>query len=1101
MDKDPKNILGKIAHFFIERYRVVYLMIIAIALFGAYCYKSLPREEMPEVVMPMGMVSVSYTGAAPQEMESLVTDPIETKLKELDDVDSVSSTSGNGSTSIRVTFDTGVDIDEKISEMQDLVREVENELPDDASTPLVRGFESNDRPFIRLNISGDYDLADLKTIGENLQEEIESFSGVDEVTLAGGLDREIDVYIDPLKLITYNLSMNEIANVISNSNFNAPGGNVELDGLNVNVRTVGEFNSIEELENIIITKVNNTPLYLKDIASIHDTYASPSSYSRLYHSDVSVDKETTPTISLSVLKNSEGDVVSLSNTIKQFIKDEKGKLYPEDVFIAVTGDTAVEVNQKLKDVSANAISGLFIVIIVLFLIIGLRESFIVAFAIPLSLLSSFILMTYNDITLNSMSLVALILALGMLVDNAIVIMESIDQLRDDGLDVVTAAKKATNRVAPAVFAATLTTIAAFYPMALSGGMMGEFLKSIPMTVMFAIGSSFVISIIITPALCSRFLTKHKTKNKQHANVLSFIRKIISIVFVVILALFAFANDGHFGVLSWITAAIFGILMGFRVFTLDGQSLGEIHFIKKYIHILDGILKSRVKKMSLILISVVLFIGSIFTVTHGILKIELMPSSDSNSLSINIETPPGYLLEDTESIASKIEEVVLGYPEVQNISTRVGSGGSMRSSGGSNSASISIDLVDTAARERSSTQIIDSLRKDFRDIAGCKITIGQRTFGPSSGKPINVQISGQDSNNLEQVAQDVKDMLKELDGTADVSTSLEDGNPQVQIKVDREKASILGVSISTITSQIRNALQGVDASSIEENGEEIDIILRTNNDTINSVNDFDKIYFTSSTGEKVQFSRVAYLEETKGASGITHQDFNKIVSVESNVKTGVNSTELLRELQDKLKDYILPSDVSISFEGEMRYIRESFTNLFIAMMVAIFLVFVILSIQFNSLSQPFVILFSVPMAIIGAIGGLILTNNNFGVFAFMGIVSLVGIAVNDAIVLVDYINYLRKKRYTMIAAIKAGVKSRFLPVMATSITTIGGILPLALKDPDYAQMGFALIFGLIASTVLTLLIIPILYSIVEGLKIKIQKKIPIFVDNSFPSSQI
>jgi HAE1 family hydrophobic/amphiphilic exporter-1 len=714
----------------------------------------------------------------------------------------------------------------------------------------------------------------------------------------------------------------------------------------------------------------------------------------------------------------------------------------------------------------------------------------------MSLLSSFILMTYGGITLNSMSLVALILALGMLVDNAIVIMESIDRLRDEGVDVNTAAKNATNQVAPAVFSATLTTMAAFFPMAMIEGMMGQFLKSIPITIIFAIGSSFVISLSITPALCARFLSTHKVKSNHHGKLLTLIRKIISVAFVVTLSLLAFANNGKLELLSCIAAVIFGSLMALRAFILNGRSMGEIKFIKIYINILGGILRSIFKRLVLLIVAVSLFVGSVLAVTNGFLKIELMPSSDSTSLTIDIETPPGYLLEDTGTVVSKIEEIVLEYPEIKNVVSKVGSTGSMRSSGGSNTARVSIDLVPEEEREKSSTEMIDALRKNFDNIAGASITVEQQTMGPSSGKPINVRISGEDTATLGQVAHDVKSMLKGIDGTADVATSLEDGSPQLKILVDKERASALNVSISTITAGIRNALQGIEATTIKQNGEEIDIILHTNDNSINSVHDFENIYFTSNTGQKIQFSRVAYLEEAKGASAITHEDFKKVVSVESNVKDGINSTEVLKTLQEKLKDYALPEDTSISFEGEMRHIRQSFTGLLIAMLVAIFLVFLILSIQFNSLSQPLVILFSVPMAIIGAIGGLILTKNNFGVFGFMGIVSLVGIAVNDAIVLVDHINYLRKNGSPMIEAIKDGVRSRFLPVMATSITTIGGILPLALKNPDYAQMGFALIFGLIASTVLTLLFIPILYSIVEGLKIKIQRKIPIFIDRTY-----
>lgn len=1089
------NILGKISNFFIERYRVVYLIIAAIVLLGFQSYISLPREEMPEIVFPVGMVTTSYIGAAPEEIENLITDEIEAKLKELDDVESITSTSSNGISSVMVEFEVGTDIDEKIDEIRNSVSEIQNNLPEDSSSPIIRGFETSDKPIITLNISGDYDLIRLKNIAEDIQDEIEKLNGISEVTLVGGLDREINIYVDTAKLATYDLSIDNIKSAIQYSNINAPGGDIELDDMQFNVRTVAEFEEIEEMEEIVVTVKDGLPIYLKDIAYIEDTSSDATSYSQIYDTSLSNGKSATMTITLSVMKDTDADIVGLSNEIKELIETGKGSLYPEDVFVAITGDEAVEVNEKLNDVVNNAISGLLIVIVVLFLFIGFRESIIVAFVIPLSLLSSFILMEYSGITLNTMSLVALILALGMLVDNAIVIMENIDRIRDEGLDVTSASKVATNQVAPAVFAATLTTISAFLPMAITSGMLGEFLKTIPITVMFAIGASFLISLVITPALCSRYLSKYKAKAKNTNSKLVFLRKILSIIFVFVLSLFAFMQDGKFGVLSWIGAIAFSGGMAIKEFKLSNSNHGDLKIIKHYINIMDKVLKSKVRRITVVIVAMAIFFASLLTIPLGILKIELFPTSDSTSITIDVETPSGYLLDDTSSVVSEVEEILFAYPEIESFVSKIGNTGNAIQSGGDNpnTAKISIDLVEMEERERSSIEIVASLRKEVKNIAGADITVGQSSMGPGSDKPISIELKGENLDLLEEVANDFKDILAGIPGTAEVSTSIGDGSKEIQVDIDKTQASLLGLSPLSIGQEIRNAIQGVEVSQFKENQDEIDIIIRTSDEEITIIDDFNKIYFTSNTGEKIAFSRVASLVETKGYNSIEHDDLKRIVKIESEMDGSSNSNMILNQFRTKISSYNLPKDIEVSYGGDAKQINESFTDMFINMILAILLVYIILSIQFNSLSQPLVILFSLPLAIIGAILGLIITNNNFGLLSFMGIVSLVGIAVNDAIVLVDYTNYLRKKDYGLLEAIKEAGKTRFLPVLATSITTIGGILPLALEDPDYAQMGFALIFGLVASTVLTLLIIPIIYSLSEEFKIWFKKRVPLLKD--------
>ncbi len=1096
MNKEPKNILGKISAFFIDRYRGAYLIIAAIILLGAQAYYVLPREIRPEIVFPFGSVTVVNSGAAPQEMESLITDKIETKLKEIDDIKSITSSSSNGVSNVTIQFQLGCDIDEKVNEMRNKISEIQNELPDESNEPVIAGFETSDEAIITLNISGDYDPIALKNVSEDIQDEIEKIDGVSEVTMVGDIEREINIYVDSSKLASYNISMDQIKNAIASSNMNTPGGNIELDNMNFNVRTIGQFKEIKEIENTIVSVQDGMPIYLKNVARVEDTYKDETSYSQIYEKGVSKGKKVTPTITLSVTREASSDTIAISSEIKALLKKSEGKLYPKDVFIAITGDSGVTVKDAINDVVGNTISGLVIVIIVLFLFIGFRESIIVAFVIPLSLLSSFVLMKYNGMTFNALSLLGLILALGMLVDNAIVIMENIDGFREKGLDIISASRIGANQVASAVFASTLTTMAAFLPMSTASGIMGEFLKTIPITVMFAIGSSFLISLTITPALCSRFLSKHKEKTDKNKGKLEKIKKISSVALVFVLSLYAFMIDGTFGFLSWFCAVIFSGAMYIKQFKFhkSNASHSNLKIIGMYTNMMNKVLSSKIKRITIVSTAIVIFFITLLTIPLGILKIELIPTTDSTSLSINVQTPSGYLLEDTKNVVGEVEKILFHYPEIKDFVSKIGSTGAM-GSGGDNASKgkISIDLVDENKRNRSSMQIVDSLRKDVKKIAGAKITVEQSGNGPSSGKPISIQIKGEDLEGLSSIANDLQGILKGISGTAEVSTSIEDKPPELQIIIDKEKASLLGLDVRNISSEIRKSIQGIEISKFKQNQDEIDIIIRTKEEEIKSINDFEKIYFTASNGEKIKFSQVASLVETKGLNAIDHEDLKRIVKVESNVVKGGNSNEIIQKFKDKIKTYSMPEDVEVSFGGESEDITESFTDMFKDMIFAIVLVFIILAVQFNSLSQPMVILSSLPLAVIGAIVGLIVTGNNFGLYAFMGIVSLVGIAVNDAIVLVDYINYLRKNGYALIDGIVEAGKSRFLPVMATSITTIGGILPLALKDPDYAQMGFALIFGLAVCTVLTLVIIPISYFSMEKCKTSIKKRVPILVD--------
>lgn len=1072
---EKQNVFGKISSYFINKYRSVYLILLVVFILGYSAYSGLPREEMPEMAMPFGMIVTRYDGVAPEDMESLVTDVIEDSISDIEGLDEITSTTILGKSTIILVFEEDTDMDDAEADINSAIADIKNDLPADASDPMVMTANTVDRPIMEITISGDYDLAELKTYAEDLDSKIQNVVGVSETTLTGGLDREINIYIDEEKLDMYGLSLSSVASAIDTYNRNYPTPSAELDTLEYSIKFNTGIDTFEDIENIIIGNISGFTLYLKDIGTVVDEYADKDSVSRRYDTQLQDEEIMVPTISLSIQRESGANIIQISEDIRQILTDGQGSIYPEDVNVVITNEDAVNVENALSNVVSNAISGLLLVIVVLFLFIGFKESLIVAFVIPVSLLMSFALMSLMDVTLNTMSMVALILALGMLVDNAIVIMENIDRIRDGGHDIISSSKLATNQVAPAVFAATLTTVSAFIPLAIMGGVMGDFMKSIPYVVIFAIASSFLVSIVVTPALCSRLLSRYKKEKKM-----SMIAKVASILLVVGLSMYAFYGS----VVMYIAMIVFGAGMTYKMFFFGKDREGG-RLIKLYGKYLEKIISQKIRMIILVVGCILIFFFSLSTIITGALNIELMPPEDSTALEIEAEMPVGYLIEDSMVIAGEIENKLYKYPEILNIVSKITS----------ETATVSIEIVEEEFRDVTSKQLLDTIRSDMADIIGARITVGQQSSGFSgSAHPITVEIIGEDSVALKVVSEDLMEILSSVDGTTEVSSSLSPGPPELRIDIDEEKANMYGLSLASIAGNINQKLSGVNATEVVIEGEEVEIYVNYAGEDIDSISDFNNLSFKSSNGTTIYFSQIGEIREGKGVDTISHQDLERIESVYSELLDGYNSTQVTNVFIEKIDNYDLPDEVKIQFAGDMRNIQESFTSLGISMVLALIMVFVILCIQFNSLLQPFIILFAVPLATIGAIWGLIITGNNFGVFAFFGIISLVGIAINDAIVLIDYINSLRREEGMSIKeAIVEGGKTRFVPVFSTTITTIGGILPLAMRDQSYAQLGYSLIFGLLVATILTLIVIPVLYLAVENGKEKFKKKVPVFID--------
>jgi len=1085
----PKNVLGKWSAFFIDRYRVVFLVILAVLVIGVSSYFALPRELNPEITLPFGNVFTMYNGAAPDEIETLITDKIESKLEDLEDVKDLTSYSSFGVSSVWIEFEQGVDVDEKLEEMRDKLSGIEADLPDDAETPLIQSIKTNNQPIMIINISGEQSLNQLTNIAERIQDRMESEKDILEVLVIGGVEREIRAVVDPQKLAIYGISLDEIKGAISASNVNFPGGDIVLDERNYNIRTVGELKSVEQLEDVIIRYQASGPLLLKDIATIEDGLKDKESLSRLSIDIASENATMQTSVSISVKKKEQADIIETSGLVRQILEDERGALYPKDLEIQISGDTAKYVEDSLGSVMNNAFSGLYLVLIVLFLFIGFGEAVIVSMVIPLAIMSALWMMKINDMSFNTITLFSLVLAVGMLVDNGIVIMENIDRLRFKGLNSATAAEVGTNQIAPAVAAATLTTLAAFFPIMLTPGIMGAYIKSIPLTVIFTLLGSFFIAMTVTPALCAIFLKKHRSEVVvDHKSPKTILLKIIAILFIVFLALAAFAKDGQVGMLSIVFAVIFGGMMTAKQF-MKQKKFEDGIVIQKYSEILYRIITKRRNRWFVVIALVVAFLVSIALPVTGILKVEMFASDDQDRFYVNVSTPNGTPIEITNGISQQVEEVLLQYEEIEGFVANVGITGAdsfadtAADAGDPTSARIIVDLLPDDERERTSMDLAADVRERIKDITGADIEVQELENGPPSEAAIAVDIIGENLDDLEKVALDFEDILKSIPGTRDAGSSISNGDPELQVIVDKERAARHGLNDMTVAIAIRNAVNGLKATTYRVDQDEIDVVVKTSDIRLQTKTDLEKLYFYNAQGQAIEFNQVARLVETIGYSTIEHEETKRRVKVTSGLEDGMNAAEITQIFNEKIEAYDYPDGVTMEQGGEMEDINKTFMDMLINMTVAGILVYLILAVQFNSLTQPFIILCTVPMALIGVMWGLLLTGNYFGFVSFVGVVALVGIAVNDAIVLVDYINYLRKSGYDLYDAVKETGVTRFIPVMATTITTAGGILPITLKNKFFAPMGYALIFGLMMATILTLVAIPVMYTMLEERKIK------------------
>ncbi len=1022
--------------FFIERWRITSLLVALIVLLGWGSLQSLPLESNPEVKIPIATVSTVYSGASPTDVEELITTPLEQELDDLDDVDSITSTSSEGVSVIVVQFEAGADLKDSVRELQDEVKKAQVRLPDDASESIVAEISLDDRPIINVSIVGNATTEEVAYWGEQLQEELESISGVLEVDLAGVDKEEVQIFVDRGKLANLELTLGQVLSTLRSENMNFPVGSVLVDTLSYQVSFKGQLKTPEQISQVPILEREGQTIVLGDIAEVRRSLPLPTSSSSIY---IPGEGERNA-VSLSVKKQTGANVTEVADTVRERAEIFGEEELPTSFDAIITGDRSVFVREDVAILASSAMQTVLIIAIILFLALGVKEALLVGGSIPLIFLITFIGLSSLGFSLNGLVLFSLILSLGIVVDTSIIMIEGMFEARERGLNARDAALDAVKTYRAPLVSGTLTTMSAFFPMTLMTGITGEYVKFIPLTINVTLIASLFVALFIVPAIGSWVYAKFKDAKKKEPILGKYIQPL-------------------------------------RVWY-------EKHLL--------AILRNRSLKKRWVWGMVAAFVLSLMLPILGFLKLQLFPPVDIDFFYVNVELPVGTKLEKTEEKMELAKEIIFQRPEIESVVSSSGAGGS-------HLGRITVNIVDGSERALLSYEISEQLREEFQQISGARVEIEELAAGPPVGAPIEARLFGDSLDLLETTAQDLVTLLKGIPGTQEVESSVSVGTGEFVLAPKREALRYYGISAQNLASELRTLVFGADVMSFLEAGEEIDVRIRGDfrlescrEDTLvqveeavgnqvlcesvpRSVKDIEG-YLISTQRGLVPVSELASVELAPNITEIQHQDTETVVYVRSSVNAETVPTVVVEEVQDKIAsgEFEIPEGVRLDFGGETESTTESFESLGRAMNIGIFLIAFILVLQFQSYRQPFIILGTLPLALIGVFFGLALLGRNFSFPGFIGIVALMGVVVNDAIVLIDRMNQKRKEG-ELIQSVVEACSERLQPVILTTLTTALGVLPLAFADEVWGDLAWTIFFGMLFATTLTLLMVPILYT--------------------------
>lgn len=1053
--KASLSIIGRITQYFVKQRHLAIMLSLLILILGVLSYSSLPKESLPEIVFPTLIVQTNYIGASALDVENLVTIPIENQLKNMTSVDEFQSKSLGNISIITVFLKEGSDIEKVQSDVQNRITQLS--FPEGVANSNISNFTTSEIPLLTFTVSGEMPLSELSMISKQYVDELLSISGVNDVMVNGTIDKEVRVIVSEEKLLTYGINFLTIQQAINSSNISYPIGTVKISNNEYQLSIDESIKTLEDIENINIRIPNNTIVMLKDVADIKEVYEEEQEVSRTYNSSIGLKQSVT----FRIIRENGSDVLSSSNEVKEKLA-EISEFTSTDITILT--DLSENVSNDIDSIQDSAFSGLAVVIIVLFLFIGFKESLIAALSIPLSLLITLSVLSFFSITLNTFAILGLIVSLGLLVDNSIIVIENIERWRAIDSNHRMASIQGANEVGLPILASTLTTVAAFFPLAILPGIIGSFINTIPRTIIITLLGSLVVSLTIVPTLYS-FIKKKRTIHP----ILIVSGKLASVVIVLLLSIFGFYNEDVELYIS--LPVIIGLTGAMIIKQFYKSSKNNRKLIDIYQSILSWILEKKRRQGATLLIALIILTMSFGLFQTGALKVSFFPASEPTSAQVTVEYIGSGSLAETSEKITDIEQGLKELPFIDSFTTTVG--GNQEDQG-----VLILNFADDNDNQFDEIALIDA---QLKLVPGIVYSVdGASGQGPPIGQPIVIRFESNDMDTMGIVADLYANELKKIAGVINIDVDQGERTTDLLIEVDEKNAALYGLSPILITQQMNIKVGGGKLTTILRNGEEQNVRLLYDQVSFSSLNELASTSIVTPFGQVIPLNLVANTVERERVNEINRQNGSRYVTLTADLSNGSNAIDVINELKSNTLK-IDNQDVLVIYEGEIAGVEDSFVSLFISMILAIFLVFAILMIQMKSVIQPFVILMTVPMALFGVIVGLAITGNDFGFYAFMGVVALVGIAVNDAIVLIDFMNKSREKGETLVNAIQSSVSIRFNPVIATTLTTIGGVLPLAFRNVYYEQFAYALIFGLLVTTLLTLLIIPILYHLVEMAK--------------------
>ena len=1006
----------------IKRPIMISMLLLALLMFGAISYVGLNLDLTPDMSFPMLTVQTVYPGAGPQETEQQISKRIEDAVSTVSGIDYIQSYSMESVSFVMIRFEMSKDVDIANQEVKDKIDAILNDFPDDAERPIIQKFEINSEPIMNLVLSGNLEMTELYDLADkSLKDRFSQIEGVGEVDITGGGVREIRVQLDNRTVYQQQISVQQLAGILQAQNMDMPGGQFQENTQEYSVRLKGQFETVDDLRQLKVP-TGFGPKPLEDVANVKDASEDVRVRSTFWDNEKKLRNDNV--VVLGLIKAKDGNAVKIAKAVQKILPDIQSGL-PAGCELAVISDDSILIEGSVNDTLTNIFLGVILTgIVLLFFLSDLRSTIIVALSMPLSIISTFMLIQVSGFTLNLMTLMGLSTAVGVLVTNSVVVLENIFRHKDMGNDRRTASARGTSEVVVAVVASTLTNIAVFLPIANMSSIIGSLFREFALTVVYATLFSLLMSFTLTPMLASLIIPEHDTKAHPLGKRFN--------------AMFSAWERWYKKILRWL-------------------------------------LVNKKRSGLVILVSLVMFFGSFVMASH--IGFDFMPSLDEGDIKMEVELPTGYNLDETADLIKKMEDRISAFPQVKTILTTLGELTQMDT--GTNMALIKVKLVDVNQRDVTTNEMAARLIKELSDVPNVRLRISATSSMDHGSAPINFALMGQDMAELEKYSNLIVENIKDIPGMINLNTSLRPGKPEITIVPDREKLSQAGLSIYNLAMTLRGSIEGLVTTKYRDQGEEYDIRTSLTDESIDSPEKIKDLTVVSPTGT-YRMSQLADIQYTRGFTRIIRLDKYKMIDFGASTAPGVPMGDVTTEINRRIAEVNLPSGYHIKWMGRADEMQKTIKDMLFTFVLAIILTYMLLAAILESLTQPLLILGTVPLAMIGVFGGLFITGIPMNVISMMAIVMLLGIVVNNAILLLDYTNLLvREKGYNVHDALVEACPTKLKPILMSSVAIILGMLPMALgigaSGREFRQpMGVVSIGGLVVSTVLALIVIPALY---------------------------